>query len=83
MSVGWNPQFNNKVKSVEVHVLKQFDEDFYGSTIRVLVYGYIRPMAKFESLEKLIEMINQDIAIAKLELQSSPAQALKKDAFFS
>jgi riboflavin kinase len=48
--LGWNPQFNNQEKSVEVHILKAYESDFYGKEIRVIVIGFLRPMLKFDSL---------------------------------
>ncbi|KAA0199329.1 hypothetical protein HAZT_HAZT009265 [Hyalella azteca] len=61
MSVGWNPYYKNTKKSMfvccsqalvlqETHILHVFDEDFYGSWLRVVVLGYIRPELNFESL---------------------------------
>mmetsp|Transcript_5368 Transcript_5368/g.5851 ORF Transcript_5368/g.5851 Transcript_5368/m.5851 type:complete len:162 (-) Transcript_5368:304-789(-) len=74
MSVGWNPQFENKEKSIEVHVLKKYPEDFYGETLRVLVLGYIREMTKFTNLQGLIDAINGDIAFAKNALLKPTSQ---------
>ena len=34
----------------EVHILHQFDADFYGEKMRMLVLGYIRPEMNFNSL---------------------------------
>jgi len=79
MSVGWNPQFQNKEKSIEVHILKKYEQDFYGCKLRVLALGYIRDMDKFESLEKLIEAINNDIIIAKSQLQKPELLKYKSD----
>uniref|UniRef100_UPI0035900CC6 riboflavin kinase n=1 Tax=Myxine glutinosa TaxID=7769 RepID=UPI0035900CC6 len=42
MSVGWNPFYNNTKKSMEVHIIHKFDEDFYGQDIRAVVLEYIR-----------------------------------------
>lgn len=49
-SIGWNPTFNNKNKTAEVHVLKKYDSDFYNENIRVIILGFVRPMTKFSSL---------------------------------
>jgi len=43
MSVGYNPFYGNEVRSAEVHIMKEFDDDFYGHEMRVMVLGYIRP----------------------------------------
>ena len=64
-SLGWNPQYNNKTRTLEVHILHNFGYDFYGSLIRVAICGYIRPEMKFESVQKLIDTIHEDIRFAR------------------
>jgi len=32
LSIGWNPQFKNKEKTVEAYLVNEFPEDFYGTT---------------------------------------------------
>jgi len=68
MSLGWNPFFQNQEKSVEVHILKHYPNDFYGSSLKVIAIGFIRTMTSFDSLESLINAIENDIRIAKEEL---------------
>jgi riboflavin kinase len=68
-SLGWNPHFNNTIRSLEVHILKQFGYDFYDSILRVAICGYIRSEQKFDNLEKLIEAIHNDIKFAEQELK--------------
>lgn len=67
-SLGWNPQFANKHRTLEVHLMAKFDRDFYGSLLRIAICGYIRPEQKFESLDKLIETIHADIEFARQAL---------------
>ena len=50
MSIGWNPYYKNEKKSMETHILHQFDSDFYGSWLRVIVCGYRRPEKNYKSL---------------------------------
>lgn len=50
MSVGWNPHYKNKEKSVEVHILHPYADDFYGKEMRVVILGYIRPEQDYKSL---------------------------------
>ena len=50
MSIGNNPHFNNINRTMETHVMNKFDGDFYGSSLRVLIIGYIRPMSKYNTL---------------------------------
>ncbi|VDM23675.1 unnamed protein product [Toxocara canis] len=50
MSVGHNPHFQNEKKTIEVHILHNFPEDFYGSHLRAVALGYLRSMAAFSSI---------------------------------
>lgn len=70
MSIGTNPQYGNKNRSYEVHVLKKYDEDFYGEELTITIIGKIREMMKFDSLEGLIEAINKDIDYANKMLDN-------------
>ncbi|XP_043225083.1 riboflavin kinase-like [Amphibalanus amphitrite] len=82
MSIGWNPFYKNDKKSMETHILHKFDKDFYGSTLRICIVGFIRPEENFKSLEALIRAINDDIEMAR-ELCARPEHAaLAKADFF-
>lgn len=83
MSVGWNPYFNNTTKSMETHIMHKFNEDFYGKELRVAILGYIRPEENFDSLEALIETINNDIKIADTELDKNEYLNHKSSNFFT
>lgn len=65
MSIGWNPFYGNEKKTAEVHIMKQFEHNFYGATIAIAVLGYIRPELDYTTKEALIRDIHMDIAIAK------------------
>ncbi|XP_037069155.1 riboflavin kinase-like [Pollicipes pollicipes] len=82
MSIGWNPFYKNEKKSMETHIMHKFTGDFYGSTLRVCMVGFIRPEKNFKSLDELIRAINDDIDVAA-ELCARPENAaLAKDDFF-
>lgn len=68
MSIGWNPYFDNKEKTIEPWLLHEFNEDFYGEELRVVIVGYIRPEVNFPSLESLIAKIHEDGEIAEKAL---------------
>ncbi|XP_024022253.1 bifunctional riboflavin kinase/FMN phosphatase isoform X1 [Morus notabilis] len=68
MSIGWNPYFNNTEKTIEPWLLHDFDEDFYGEELRLVIVGYIRPEANFPTLEGLIAKIHEDKKIAETAL---------------
>ena len=78
-----NPHFDNEKKSVEPHLLHEFEDDFYGSQLRILATGYLRPMVKAESLAALMELIRGDVANgdAAMELPAHAAHA--GDSLFS
>jgi riboflavin kinase len=83
MSIGWNPYYKNDKKTVEVHVIHEFAEDFYGAQLRALALGYIRPECDFDGLESLITAINDDIAFAVEEMGRPENNGLKEDPFFA
>ncbi|KAL1283846.1 Riboflavin kinase [Trichinella pseudospiralis] len=83
ISVGQNVQFNDAKKTMEVHILHAFDRDFYGSLLKIVILGYIRPMVTFNSLDQLIEAIQNDISFASGKLKSHEYQLFKKHPYFS
>lgn len=82
-SVGWNPFYKNEKKTVEVHLLHKFENDFYGSQIKVIFLGYIRPEQNFTSEEELIKAIKNDIAFAEQHLQQADLNAYKNHKYFT
>ena len=46
VSVGWNPAYDNKEKTVEAYLCAKFPRDFYGAELRLLVVGYLRPQVR-------------------------------------
>ncbi|KAL3627649.1 hypothetical protein CASFOL_029012 [Castilleja foliolosa] len=69
MSIGWNPYFDNSEKTIEPWLLHDFDKDFYGEDLRLVIVGYIRPEANFTSLESLVAKIHEDRKIAEKVLE--------------
>ena len=75
ISIGYNPTYNNKEKTVEPHLIADSNHplrhasstgetllgDFYDSTIVLSVVGFLRPELPFEGLEKLTIAIKKDI----------------------
>lgn len=59
LSVGTNPTVNGDQLTVEVNIL-DFDQDIYGKEITVKFRDFLHDEIKFESLEKLIEKLNED-----------------------
>eukprot|EP01147_Barroeca_monosierra_P009422 gene9422-1664_t len=83
MSIGWNPYYHNTKRSAEVHIIHDFPEDFYGSQMKMLVIGYIRPEMNFDLLDALISAIHNDINVAKRELETDQAKQFKTSSIFN
>eukprot|EP00300_Choanocystis_sp_HF-7_P033399 c4573_g1_i2.p1 GENE.c4573_g1_i2~~c4573_g1_i2.p1 ORF type:complete len:347 (+),score=68.66 c4573_g1_i2:86-1126(+) len=83
LSIGYNPHFENTAKTLEVHVLRTFPRDFYGSELKLVVCGFIRQMLKFSSLQELIDAIESDKAIARRELLTPAMATYARDPFFA
>ncbi|XP_009375260.2 bifunctional riboflavin kinase/FMN phosphatase [Pyrus x bretschneideri] len=81
MSIGSNPYFNNTEKTIEPWLLHDFDEDFYGEELHLIIVGYIRPEANFSSLESLIERIHEDGRIAEEALELPLYSKYKDDSY--
>lgn len=83
MSIGFNPYYNNTEKAAEPWLLHTFEQDFYDEELRLLVCGYIRPEANFESLEALVQRIHEDAAVTKAALTDKTFAAYEQDAFLA
>ncbi|KAA1064444.1 riboflavin kinase [Puccinia graminis f. sp. tritici] len=81
MSVGYNPVYGNKSRTIEVHVIHTFDQDFYGETVKVIVTGFIRPEYNYSSKEALIQDIEIDKTAALQSLKRPDYQAFSEDEF--
>lgn len=68
---GTRPQFDNGTPLLETFLL-DFSGDLYGKIIEVEFVAYLRPEAKFASLDALIEQMGADCKKSR-EILSSPA----------
>lgn len=59
LSIGTNPTVNGDSLTIEVYIL-DFDQDIYGEKITVHFRDFLHEEIKFESLEKLIERLDED-----------------------
>ena len=71
-NLGIRPTFDPPKELFEPHFF-DFSGDLYGQTIEVDLVHYIRPEAKFDTLEALIAQIEADCAEAKRVLAATPA----------
>jgi riboflavin kinase len=84
LSIGYNPFYANKTRSIEIHILQPplshshqsspqaqspLPEDFYGAPLNLLVLGFIRPEYDYVSKDALIEDINVDCQVARRSLE--------------
>ena len=81
MSIGFNPYYNNTEKTAEPWLLHTFEQDFYGEELRLLVCGYIRPEANFESLDALVKRMHEDAAVTEAALKDDTFASHAKDNF--
>lgn len=63
-NVGTNPTFNKKGLFVETHIL-DFNDDIYGSRLKIEFLKRIRSEKKFSSIEELKSQIAKDVQWAK------------------
>jgi len=82
MSIGWNPYYDNDHKSMETHILHNFNRDLYGCSLKVCIVGYLRPEKNFNSLDALIIAIKNDISDAEQLLENPEYHKLKHNDFF-
>lgn len=83
MSVGRNPHFQAEHKTLEVHILHTYSDDFYGEHMRVIVLGYIRAQRKYESLEALIQDIELDKRVGEQSLRRPAYEAYRHHTWFA
>jgi riboflavin kinase len=81
MSIGWNPFYKNSVRSVEVHIMHDFEHQFYGSHMNLAILGFIRPEYDYVSVESLIGDIKTDIDVAGQSLARPAYAELRSDPY--
>ncbi|GAB7338051.1 hypothetical protein MBLNU457_4420t1 [Dothideomycetes sp. NU457] len=63
-SIGYNPYYKNEKRSVEVHIMHDFEHDFYGSHLNLCLLGFIREEYDYVDVESLVDDIRFDIKVA-------------------
>ncbi|KAF2193999.1 riboflavin kinase [Zopfia rhizophila CBS 207.26] len=79
LSIGYNPYYKNTHRSIEIHLLHTFPQDFYGATLSLIILGFIRPEYDYVSKEALVEDIREDIRVAQRSLDREGYQRWKGD----
>ncbi len=84
LSLGTNPTFaDSELDTVESYVLHDFPSDFYGATLSLLIVAYLRPMDRYEGIDKLIAAISKDVRVGDRALEQEPYKAFQTDPFFT
>jgi riboflavin kinase/FMN adenylyltransferase len=73
-NLGIRPTFTPPKELLEPYFF-DFDEDLYGQTIEVALISFIRPEARFDSLDALTARMDADSAEAKRRLAAAPSLA--------
>jgi riboflavin kinase/FMN adenylyltransferase len=63
-NIGYSPTFDDHIFTIEVHIL-DFDQDIYGTRIRVNLVARLRDETKFAHIRELSDQIRKDIDTAK------------------
>jgi len=69
-SVGTNDSVAEVPRLIESHVIGRDDLDLYGKTCTAIIHAQIRPWAKFESMDALVQQISEDVLAARGILES-------------
>ncbi|KAJ4988293.1 riboflavin kinase [Stagonosporopsis vannaccii] len=81
LSIGYNPYYKNTTRSIEIHILANFDKDFYGAELSLVILGFIRPEYDYVSKEALVEDIREDIRVAQRSLAREAYQKCQEDGW--
>ncbi|CAD8172917.1 unnamed protein product [Paramecium pentaurelia] len=65
LSIGYNPYFLDTPQTIEVHLYGEFQEDFYGSNLRLIITHFLRPESDFRTFDHLIKAISNDKIIGR------------------
>ena len=69
INIGVRPTFDTDALTVEAHIL-DFDEDLYGAFVALEFVERLRDEMKFESVEALIQQIQDDVEQARVSFSS-------------
>jgi riboflavin kinase/FMN adenylyltransferase len=70
-NLGIRPMWRTVEPMLEAHLF-DFDQDIYGQILRVRLIERLRPEAKFDTIEELIQQVDRDKIAAREALLASP-----------
>jgi riboflavin kinase / FMN adenylyltransferase len=62
ISVGTNPTFDGRERTVEAYALDRTDLDLYGAHVAVDFVQRLRPTLKFDTVDELVAQMHKDVA---------------------
>jgi riboflavin kinase / FMN adenylyltransferase len=65
ISVGTNPTFDGRERTVEAYALDRDDLDLYGAHVAVDFVSRLRPTLKFDSVDELVSQMHVDVGDAR------------------
>jgi riboflavin kinase / FMN adenylyltransferase len=68
ISVGTNPTFDGRERTVEAHALDRDDLDLYGAHVAVDFAERLRPTVRFDSVDDLVAQMHDDVDQARSRL---------------
>jgi riboflavin kinase len=71
VSVGWNPQYDNEMKTIEAHIIEKFEGNLYGEEMVLEFIHYLRAECAFSSFDELIQAIGLDVEVSKQLISTS------------
>ena len=69
-NIGVRPTFDNGQRLAEVHILDYKGSDLYGQQLRIELVDRLREERRFDSVEELKAQLIQDVAEAKVVLET-------------
>ena len=63
-SIGNNPTFNEKLKTVETYII-DFNKNIYNQKLKIVFIDFIREQIKFDNEKDLVNQMNKDLKIMK------------------
>lgn len=64
LSIGYNPYFENNIKTIEVFLIEYDGLDFYGEEVELEITNFIRCESNFDNFKDLVTAITYDIITA-------------------
>ena len=69
LSIGYNPFYENRNKTIEVYILATFINNFYGEVVDLTITDFIRVESDFKEFSFLINYLNNDVYSANYSMK--------------